>query len=200
MGSTIQTHDPVGMTPQRSLYRRLLGPAADQLDDRVADLHCSTRDVRATGHLRVRRGPTVAARLVAALLRLPRAGPQVPTHLSIIRRPAGEHWTRVFGDNSPVCSWQRADSRGRLVERFGPLRLTFLLDADGCTLRFHQQDCQVVAGLRLPMPTALAPQVDATVRPGPARDQVSVSVRITCALTGPLLTYAGVMSIEENRS
>ncbi|MBW3665742.1 MAG: DUF4166 domain-containing protein, partial [Actinobacteria bacterium] len=83
---------------------------------------------------------------------------------------------------------------------FGALRLTFALEADAGTLRFHQRDCcLVVAGLRMPIPADLTPRVDATVEPTRNTVQVWVRVQIATPMTGPLLTYTGPMSIEKDR-
>lgn len=200
MRTVTEADDRADVTMPRGLYQRLLGPAAGRLDDRVADLHCNRGDVVAAGRLHVRRGSDLLARIAAAALRLPPSGERVPTRLLIARRSSGEHWIRVFGDSPPVCSWQHASADGWLLERFGPLQLTFELEADAGALHFHQRDCRlVVAGLDMPIPDGLTPRVDATVEPTSTTEQVSVRVQITAPVTGCLLTYTGAISIEKGR-
>lgn len=78
------------------------------------------------------------------------------------------------------------------------MRLTFHLDVAAGALRFRQRGCHLVlAGVRVRVPSVLAPRVDAVALP--TRDGgVAVAVRIASPLTDLLIAYAGVVEIVED--
>lgn len=195
----IKTDDWQPVRGSVSLYRRVLGEAAEALHPTVRAMHCGQGDVHVTGRLRVQRGGGLAGRLVGAFLGLPAADGAVPTSLWITRAGNAERWVRTFGAGRPMRSWQQAGPPQTLIEHVGPLRFTFGLEVAEGGLRFVQGACYLVLGrLQLPLPTRLAPRVDALARPVGDRG-VAVSVRVTTPLIGLLLGYAGVVTIVERR-
>ena len=128
-----------------------------------------------------------AARALACLLRMPRAGAGVPVLLTVTRHPWGETWERDFAGRRLVTTRHLAG--GRLVERAGPLRLEFRCRAaaDGsltlATARVR------LRGLPLPA------RVVATVSGDAA--WLAVDVAISAPVVGLVLRYGGPLAIEE---
>ncbi len=86
---------------------------------------------------------------------------------------------------------------GELAERIGLLELRFRLEASDGSLVFRQVGAALLLGsLRLRLPAASAPRVDAREDPAGAR-QIRVHVRVALPAVGPLLTYEGTMNIED---
>ena len=180
-----------------SLYERVLGEQATRLHAQVAALHCGTASLRATGRMRVERGSGLLSRLVAMVVGLPRSGSDVPTRLVIVRHGGCERWVREFGGAAAIRSQQTGGRAGELVERFGVLAFVFVLDVAGEALRFRQRACHVrIGGVRLPIPSVLAPCVSAVVAPAACRGAV-VSVRVDTPLLGRLLAYVGTVQVQE---
>ena len=83
-----------------------------------------------------------------------------------------------------------------LVERFGFLELRFAVVPQHGGLRYRQLAASIGLGpLRVPLPRALAPMVEACEDPA-GDDRVAVDVRVTLPGAGVLLTYRGEMRIE----
>lgn len=157
----------------------------------VACLHATSAGAR--GFMRVRRGRSLLARLLAALLRMPPADDRAAIELRVERDGRGERWVRSFGGH-PLYSTQWAE-RGLLVEGLGPVQCWFRLRAEGSSLLFEQIAATVgVRGLFLPLPRFLWPLVEGRADPdGPA---VRVSVQIAAPFVGMLVAYDGTVSPE----
>ena len=136
--------------------------------------------------------------MVAALLRLPRRAAAAETRLAVTSRGDSEHWHRTFGDRR-LDTRQYATRDGLLGERFGILEFRFRLEAVDGSLVFRQVAAALVCGwLRLPLPAALAPRVEAREDQAGARD-IAIHARVLLPPIGPLLTYDGTMHIEGTR-
>jgi hypothetical protein len=134
-------------------------------------------------------GTRAPARWAARLCGLPRPGADVAVELDVDADVRGETWRRTFGGRPFATRQWSADGR-HLLERFGPLELRFVLRADDGGLRFEPRGTAVrLLGLRLALPAALGPRVDACVRAVGARLQVEVELR--APLLGRLCRYAG---------
>ncbi len=146
--------------------------------------------------LSVSRGEHPLARLLAALLRLPRSGEAVPVGLEIARQGAQERWLRRFGAAPLLVSSQRAAHGGVLLERYGPLELSFRVRVVLRALDLRSTGARIAVGrFGVALPGWCSPQVHAVVAPHGPR-AAYVRVRIAVPVAGPLLAYEG--PIEED--
>jgi hypothetical protein len=170
-----------------SLYQRILGPAWEALPAEVRAMHDGLVAV-ATGKAAVHRGAGLLARLVAAVIRFPHSGEDIPTTVRFIAEPQGETWVRTFGRQS-FSSRMREGGRAAerlLCERFGPLEFAQALAWEGDKLRLVMRGW---TALGVPLPLWLAPRSDsyAATRDGRYR----FFVEISHPMTGPIVKYAG---------
>lgn len=181
--------------PPCSLYARLLGASWLQVAEPVRFAHASRSTVRAHGRLRIERGRTHAARLFARLLRLPRPSAAAETRLVVTPGDNGEQWRRTFDDRR-LDTRQYEAGDGELAERIGILEFRFRLEASEGNLLFRQLEAAFVLGsVRVPLPVAWAPRVEAREDPAGAH-RVRVHVRVALPAVGTVLTYDGTMDIE----
>lgn len=173
------------------LYERLVGGGWGSLDEPVRRLH---RCERGAGTFAVRQGGGRVARFVALLLGLPQSGEAVPLLLSVEPHGEGERWRRNFAGREFVTV-QGEHVAGLMAERTGPFEILFRLTAEGGALAYAQEGAFLrVKGLRVRLPRLLAPHVEA--REHAAEGGVRVSVRVTSPLTGPLISYEGLVRTE----
>jgi hypothetical protein len=134
------------------LYARVMGERYDALPAAVRAMHRVCGDAGASGEATVERGGNLVARIVAAVMGFPRAGTH-PLHVAFIEHDGIEQWTRTFGDRRFAS--HLSERKGRLVERFGPLRFHFDLPSDtgGLEMRIVGWSC-----FGVPLPLALAPR------------------------------------------
>ena len=130
-------------------------------------------------------------------MRLPRTAAAVDTRLVITRGDDVELWSRTF-DNRRLETRQYVVGDAVLAERFGAIEYRFRLEASDGTLLFHQVGAALMVGsLRMRLPAICAPAIDAREGPVSAR-RVAVSVRIDVPAGGRVLSYDGVIDIEES--
>jgi len=148
--------------------------------------------------MRIAHGDSRGVRVLARLLRLPRANDAAETRLTITPRGDEEEWQRSFDDRRlDTRQYQAGD--GQLAERFGLLEFRFRLEALDGRLLYRQIEAALMFGsVRLRLPAACAPRIDASEEAAGAR-QVRVRVRIAMPLLGPMMTYDGTIHIEETR-
>ncbi|MET0404616.1 MAG: DUF4166 domain-containing protein [Cystobacter sp.] len=176
-----------------SLYAGLLGAEWEGLPLRVRQLH---GEGLARGLFLVRRGPGWLIALVGALLRLPPAGEDVPTRLQVRSEGAEQSWERAFGAHALVTR-QHVWPGGLLAERLGAVTCVFRLRAEGRGLRYEQVGAWLCLGpLRLRLPSALAPRIEAEALDSP--EGMRVNVRIAAPLLGRLVSYEGCVLPEES--
>jgi hypothetical protein len=185
-------------TRTSTVYGLVLGEQVKALAEVVRRFHAAPGDVRGQGLFRMEGSPTALGRLLATLMRLPRATGDTPVGLTIIRLtpPLGgeprELWHRQFGPDA-MDSIQVAEER--LVERFGRLELGFdLTVADARLLFTHVRTRVRIGRLRLRLPRWLSPHVEASVGATIDRRRLAVSVRINAPLVGDLLSYGGELT------
>jgi Domain of unknown function (DUF4166) len=157
----------------------------------VLRFHFGEASVQGIGSFEVRRGRAGVARLLCALLRVPRSGSAVPVRVDVLRLPDGEVWTRVIGGRTYVSRQVRRDRRVR--ERIGPLELDFRIAVGGDGLEYEQVRAAVRLGRRrLPIPERAAPSVHVRVQ---ARGVRRFFVRADAYGPGalPLFSYYGVV-------
>jgi Domain of unknown function (DUF4166) len=133
------------------------------------------------------------------VLRLPRASHAAETRLVVTPDASGERWRRTF-DGRCLDTWQYQAGEGELAERFGLLEFRFRLEASEGSVVFHQVEAALLCGpVRLRLPAMCAPVVDAREDPAGA-DRISLHVRVGLPALGPVLTYDGIVEIEETRA
>jgi hypothetical protein len=180
----------------RTLYARLLGPSWLQVAEPVRFIHATESTVRARGRLRIAHGRSHVARVLARLLRLPRASEAAETRLVITSRSDVEQWLRTFDDRR-LDTRQYQAGEGELAERIGVLEFRFRLEASEGSILFRQLEAAFLFGsVRLRLPAMWAPRVEAREDPAGAR-QIRVHVRVEFPALGPVLTYDGTIDIEE---
>lgn len=178
-----------------ALYESVVGAEWQLAPVAVRRAHLHTENLLASGIFCVKHGRGLLVRLLIWLLRLPRAGPEVPVHLHVTRHPAGEGWVRQFGERR-IVTVQRAVAGGLLGERFGPLEFQFRLQIDGGAVDYIQQRAVINVGkLCLPLPRGIAPQVSAT-ESAVGTDRTFVHVTVSLPGLGLLIEYAGELSVE----
>lgn len=134
------------------LYRRVIGPAYAVLPLPVRAMHDLVGDAGATGRAEVRRGRSLLARIVCAVMRFPPEG-EHDLHVAFEERDGVERWTRDFAGHAFTSELRQKG--GHLVERFGPLRFSFDLPCDAAGLRMVMRKWSAFG---IPMPLALAPR------------------------------------------
>jgi hypothetical protein len=144
-------------TASLPLYRRLLGEAYESLPEPLQAMHDLTGDMIAEGTASVTRGEGLLARLMAALIGLPRAGENVSVRVAFKVENGRERWTRTFAGRSFHSTQEQG--RGRfewlVCERFGPVCAGMALVPDEGRLRLIVRRWSVFG---IPLPVALAPR------------------------------------------
>lgn len=179
------------------LYERLLGGAWAGLDEPVRRLHEFGAGPCGEGLFAVR-GGNAFARALARLFGLPAPGESVRVCLSVTREEGGEaeRWHRTFG-RRVFDTLQREGDRGLLAERAGPVELLFELGADGGTLVYRPAGAALrIGSLRVPLPRALAPRVEARESAAGEGDAVMVYVKSTAPFVGLMLSYEGLLRVK----
>jgi Domain of unknown function (DUF4166) len=194
-----QSSPSVQQPAARSLYASLLGPSWAELAEPVRLIHSPQSTISARGEFHIVQGPGLVAWMVGALMRLPRTNRAAQTRLVITARGHEEQWHRTF-ENRPLDTRQYALGKQEFGERLGLLEFRFRLEARGGGLVYRQVGLAIVCGpLRLGIPAALAPQVAATEGPAGPR-QIAVSVRVVLPVFGSLVSYDGIIHLEELRA
>jgi hypothetical protein len=189
--------DEVTPLPDASLglYERLLGSSWRQLAEPIRLAHAAESTLR--GRFRIVHGRGYVARVLAALVRLPRPSRAAETRLVIAACGDRQQWRRTFDDRH-FDTWQYQTGDGELGERIGVLEFRFRLSASDGSLVFRQLEAALVLGsIRLRLPAAWAPRIEAREDPAGAR-QIGVRVRVVLPAVGPLLTYDGSINLEAN--
>src|SRR5687768_1317978 len=111
-----------------SLYARILGASYERLSPILKSIHDTRESKRYLGRCDIRGGASLLAKIIARFAGLPRAKSNVPVEVTILRRPRGEGWIRMFG--AQRMQSLLLDKDRRLQERLGPIVLTFELAAE----------------------------------------------------------------------
>ncbi len=170
----------------KSIFVQALGARFVVLPQAVRDGHtaCAWHEMR--GRARIDGAATGFGWLVARLFGFPRAGSDVPVHVSMDRTNGDERWTRDFGGKRFVSVLSFNDRRG-LEERFGPFTFSLEVAADDQRLTLE------VRGWRLgplPLPTFLAPTSTAFETVDDA-GRFNFDVDIALPLVGRIVHYRG---------
>ena len=178
-----------GPATQPSLYRRLLGPAFDQLPPTVRRLHQPGAHFEAAGECRVQRGDTTLARILADGLGMPPAAERLPLRFSIDSRDGVETWRRDFGGHI-FTSRMWADRHGALCERTALATLRYDLAVEHGILRM---DLKGFGSLGLPLPHRIWPTIATaeTERDG----RYCFDVRASMPGVGLVVRYKGWLAV-----
>jgi hypothetical protein len=99
-----------------------------------------------------------------------------------------------------MASTQRLCGPGLLLERVGAFELRLHLDTVDGGLRYRSQQVWLrLAKLRIPLPRWIAPQITASERQGQHEHEVQVEVEARLPWLGRLISYAGRLTISEER-
>ena len=168
---------------QPSLYARVMGQRFAALPPAVRQMHEVCGDSGASGEAIVTGARTALAKLVARLMRFPRAG-KYPLHVAFSECDGVERWSRHFGEQ--VFSSRLREGDGHVVERFGPLRFTFDLASCPKGLEMHMRSWSVIG---IPLPLALAPR--GVAREWEEGGRFHFDVPIALPLIGTVVHYTG---------
>jgi hypothetical protein len=180
-----EPHSPLAAEP---LYRRALGSAWSALPATLRAMHSVQHTATATGRADVRRGKTLLARLVAAFIRFPAEGTDIPVAVRFDVRDGRETWTRRFADRTFSSAQCTGTGRyERLVcERFGPFTLGLALVVANGRLSLIVRDWSF---LGVPLPRFLAPHSNSHESEHDGRFHFDVA--ISHPLTGLIVHYRG---------
>jgi hypothetical protein len=172
------------MTPNSSLFERLLGEQFAALPPAIAELHAVHGPGAWRGAADVERGRHSLSRWVGWLARLPAAGAEQPLSVTFERDDTSEVWRRDF--NGSLLVTRLLDSKGLLVERLWPLAFRFRLQpaAAGIAWTFVDARC-----FGLVLPAALSPTIMAEEYADDGVYHFIVDVRLP--VVGPLVRYTG---------
>jgi hypothetical protein len=176
-------HEVVERRLPPPLYARVMGDRFAVLPEMVRKLHQVCGDGGASGEAVVTGGETTLARLIARIMRFPKAGAH-PLHVTFAERDGVERWTRCFGDQA--FSSELSEKNGRLVERFGLLHFTFDLPSDHRGLEMHLRRWSAFG---IPLPLALAPR--GVAREWEEQGRFRFDVPIALPLVGRVVHYTG---------
>lgn len=155
----------------------------------IQRLHLGRGVRRYIGQCDITRGTGMLARFCLWLAGFPPAGQQVPTRLTIIPTTTGADWRRDFDGHVTRSRLSCNSAKDRVIERFGPIRLTLSLRADAGRLRISVERLRV---LGLPMPRALIPLSNTTESQDPdGTFCFDVAARLPWG--GLLIRYAGTL-------
>jgi hypothetical protein len=185
--------------PSPFLYARVMGQSWETLAEPVRRAHQTREEVRAQGYMRIEHGRNLVARALIVLLRLPRASDGAPARLVVTPRDGREEWRRTLNGRS-LRTEQYQRTVHTLAERYGLLEFRFRLAARDGALVYRQREASLLFGpLRLPIPSLLAPQIDARETAAPASG-IDFSVRVDLPWFGLLMAYSGTIFVEDARA
>jgi NAD(P)-dependent dehydrogenase (short-subunit alcohol dehydrogenase family) len=170
--------------PADGLFRRVMGDAFANLPAAVAKVHDGSGALK--GRARARGSRAWPVRLLRRLMGVPPPGVYPDVSVRIAEQPAGETWSRRFGDHRFASQLRPLGDSRHFEERFGLLRFTFSAEPTRSGFRWTFLRWRLGA---LPMPSALAPRIRARAfeRDGGYRFRVLTAH----PLFGVLFAYAG---------
>lgn len=173
------------------LYRRVLGSAFYALPSRVRELHAGQTERQWSGRAQVKRGESMLARIVGALIGFPRADDDVAVTVTFAPEQGMERWTRDFGGKTftSVQTCGAGRDQHLLVERFGVIAVSLALVVDEGRLFLIPRRWSLFG---LPMPKALLPKGESfeTEENG----QFRFDVEIRAPIAGLIVAYKGQLS------
>ena len=184
-------------TPARNhcLHQRVLGEAWNFLPPSLKAVHQTGPYLKVSGMADITRGRGACARLLAWMLRFPKAASKVPVSVTFRRRKSFDRWTRNFGGR--VFSSTFSAGRGRfehlLCERFGPFVFGMALVPEKNRLQLVMQRCSF---LGIPLSRVLAPS--GSYVEYEEKDRFCFDIEIRLPLTGFVIRYRGYLNPPES--
>jgi hypothetical protein len=172
------------------IYRDVLGSAFDALPARVRELHGSSGPRRWVGSASVRRGKTLAARLLCALIGFPEAAENAAVTVTFEPAHAGERWTRTIAERTFVSLQSAGEGRNQhlITERFGPASFSLALVREGDRLLFIPRRWSLFG---VPMPARLLPTGECFETEIDGRFVFDITIQ--APLAGLVVAYRGVL-------
>lgn len=164
------------------IYQRALGDDFQRLGVALQNFHAGSHS--SIGTLTVSHATHPIPRFFVWLMRLPKKGQNLETHLEVQQSEQTEVWSRQIGATRLVTK-QRLRN-GKLVEQAGPLEFEFDLSEAGGAMVFHSYRSRI---LGIPLPKHIAPYINATATPG--EGGWGVLVNIECPRFGVICRYEG---------
>ena len=162
-----------------------LAESFDRLPEAIRRAHVGI--IRLTGQARVTRGGTIA-NIMANIMGLPATADRIAMSVEGDHLPDRMIWNRRFGNRRfESCFTLR---HGRLVESLGPFRLQLRLEVRDHRLRYVLERVTLFG---LPVPRALAPQLEAWEGERDGRYDFAVEVRLP--VIGRLVRYEGLLDL-----
>ncbi|KQT56212.1 MULTISPECIES: SDR family oxidoreductase [unclassified Aureimonas] len=176
-----------------SIYRRVLGPAIDELPAPVLDLHSGSSRRRWTGSASVRRGTGILARLVCAAFGFPETAEMVPATVTFTPEQGGERWTRTIGRATFHSLQSLGTGRDQylLIEKFGIARFSIALVRDGKRLFFVPRRWSI---WKIPMPMGLLPTGESFETEISGRFAFDITIK--APVVGLVVAYRGTLEPE----
>jgi hypothetical protein len=130
------------------------------------------------------------------MARLPDAGDDVATRLTLTPVDGQMRWTRSFGSRT-LTTQQRVLPDGRVAELYGIVECALRLEGDATGITYDTSGARLcLGGLRVPLPRPLSPRIRARAE---AKDgAMRVAVRLSVPLLGTILEYEGDVAPDES--
>lgn len=195
----VKSSESRSIAERQALYPLLLDADWDSIGLSLRGFHDVTATRRAGGRFNIQHGSNWLARLMARMIRLPKAGLDVPSQVTIRCEPSAdvpagwvEVWERDFGGQK-LSSLQWIDSDGGLVERFGRIELSMTIRAENGGLFFDAVRAGIALGrLRIAIPRWFAPRVEGRASCAPLPDDgFGLSVKLFHPIVGLVFAYEG---------
>jgi hypothetical protein len=168
------------------LFASVLGPAFENLPDRVRWLHRGA-SLQARGVACVRGDSHWRARVLRAIACLPGPTDSIPLAFEIHAQATGESWLRRFGDRPMHSRLDRSTRFARaLEEQLGPVRLSFAFELLDHRLHWILRELRVL-GVALPLRWFRGMRASCGEQQG--RYVFDIDVRLP--LVGRLVAYSG---------
>ncbi len=175
------------------LYKRILGPAFDEMDAPLQSLHDGSAQSRWSGTAQVTRGKNPIARLSAWLFGFPPANDATPVTVTLTSEAGREIWQRDFnGKRFRSTQYAGTGRHARLLmERFGPVTVALAVTVQNGRLDLIPQSWRVFG---IPLPRWSRPKGDCFERGGDG--DFHFDVTIGAPIIGVIVRYAGTLQRE----
>jgi len=178
---------------ETSLYRRLTGPAFEELTPSIRRFHDARGTIEVSGTFDLKRGDSALGNWLTDRAQFPGSQNGLPVSLVVEPTATGEIWYRKFAGT--VIQSAQFESYGLLAERFGPLVIYLQPRVVAGALEITDVRSTLFG---VPLPPFATPRVWARGVDGGAG--IDVAVRISCSPLGGLVEYAGTVAFVQGRS
>ena len=178
----------VGLPPENSLYRQILGEDFENLPSPIRELHSHQGTVYYVGEAAVLGPQTWLARILAALLGTPQRASSGPIKFELTAAHNQERWTRHFSTGTMTSTMK--NTNGRLTEKLRMATLYFGLVVVDQRLQMKLLK-MVFCGIACPawlMPRIVAEE---TVQNG----RICFKVEAHVAFAGRVVGYQGFLQL-----